>query len=423
MLNTNQQKAADLVLEGSNVCISGSGGCGKSYLLNFLKDLLKGSAIFVAPTGKAALNIGGSTCHSVFGLPLGFPTDTELKKLSYKTKKLFKDDTIKTIFVDEVFMLRVDAFWAMDVKLRKIKKVDKPFGGLQIVVVGDMFQLESVLKEGTKEEQLVLSKFGGKYPFHSDSWEEADFKYVILDKMERTQDMEFKDKLEDIRFGRNLPKAVPWFNNKCFTRNIPQDSLRIVTTNKKAEEVNYKHYVSNPEPEFIFTASYWGKFNQSELPAPVTIKLKKGLKVILTANDTNHTYKNGSTGMVTGLNQKEILVSLDNGDTVKVEPFKWDKRDYEVVDGQLEQVVIGEFQQYPVLQANALTVHRVQGSTLEEAAIDLGWKAFAAGQAYVSVSRLTNVENLYLVRPLKSQDIIVNEDVECFYREVVNKTV
>lgn len=420
-LNTEQQKAVELILTGQNTCIVGGGGVGKSYLLNRLKQILGNKAVFAAPTGRAALNIGGVTAHSLVGLPLGFPTETELKKITRKAKQVFSCNTVEYLVLDEVFMLRADAFYAMDVKLRRIKKNDKPFGGLTLVVVGDMFQLEPVLRENTKEADLVLEAFGGKYVFHTDVWDELNFKYVVLNKIERTSDDTFKYHLENIRFGRNLDESIQWFNQQCYKKRCPRDTLHVVTTNKKADEQNLRHHKMNPNPERSYNTSSWGTWKPGEEPTKRNIKLKKDMQVILTANEPNGLYQNGTLGIVSELSTGFITVELPDGAKVDVEPFKWSKYDYVVDNEQLEQVVVGEFTQLPVLQADALTVHRVQGATLEEAVIDFGWGCFAAGMCYVALSRLTNKEKLHLSRPLKEEDVIVEQDVLDFYQEILSK--
>lgn len=434
-LNEGQAAARDAILSGSNVCISGSGGCGKSWLLNHMKLLQADSAIFVAPTGKAAINIGGSTCHSVFGIPIGYPTEKGLAKVSPKTKKLFSGNVIKTVYIDEIFMNRVDSFWAIDQKLRKLKNNNLPFGGLQVVVMGDVFQLEPVLQPKTKEHTLVMDHFGGKYPFHCDVWDELNFDYIILHKVERTSDPVFKENLERIRFGHELDIAIPWFNQNCYTTRPPTNTLKIVTTNAKVEAENAKHYSLNRSEEHIYPAVVKGTFKKTEEPAPKTLALKVGLNVLLTANDVNGQYNNGSTGVITYLSVTEIVVKLaSTGEEVLIEPFKWEKRDYVTTAvaatddtparNRVDQVVVGSWTQFPVLQADALTVHRVQGSTIRDGAvIDLGWKCFAAGQAYVALSRLTNVENLHLVRKIRREDIVIDEDVMEFYNMMKEKAL
>lgn len=432
-LNEGQVAARDAILSGSNVCISGSGGCGKSWLLNHMKMLQAESAIFVAPTGKAAINIGGSTCHSVFGIPIGYPTEKGLAKVSPKTKNLFSGNTIKTVYIDEIFMNRVDTFWAIDQKLRKLKNVNLPFGGLQVVVMGDVFQLEPVLQEKTKEHSLVMNHFGGKYPFHCEVWDELNFEYIILDKVERTSDPIFKENLERIRFGKELDIAIPWFNKNCHNWRPPNNLLKVVTTNKKVESENAKYYALNECEEWCYNAVVKGTFKKSEEPAPSKLLLKVGLNVLLTANEASGAYNNGSTGVITYLSDDEVVVELaSTGEEVLISPFKWEKRDYvttkvaatedsparDIVD----QVVVGSWTQYPILQADALTVHRVQGSTFDGAVIDLGWKCFAAGQAYVALSRLTNVENLHLIRKLKKDDIIIDPDVLEFYQRMLENS-
>lgn len=432
-LNEGQTKARGAILTGNNVCIFGAGGCGKSRLLDHMRILLEGSVVLVAATGKAALNILGSTCHSVFGIPLGYPTERELNKISPKAKKLFKNDAIKTIFIDEVFMLRSDTLYAIDRKLKMLKNNNLPFGGLQVVVMGDVFQLEPVLQEKTKEHSLVMNHFGGKYPFHCEVWDELAFEYIILNKVERTSDPIFKENLERIRFGNELDIAIPWFNKNCHNWRPPNNLLKVVTTNKKVESENAKYYALNECEEWCYNAVVKGTFKKSEEPAPSKLLLKVGLNVLLTANEANGAYNNGSTGVITYLSDDEVVVELaSTGEEVLISPFKWEKRDYvttkvaatedspalDIVD----QVVVGSWTQYPILQADALTVHRVQGSTFDGAVIDLGWKCFAAGQAYVALSRLTNVENLHLTRKLKKDDIIIDPDVLEFYQRMLENS-
>lgn len=417
-LNPEQQQAKQAILNGRNTCIMGAGGCGKSYLIDDIMKEIRRDTIVIAPTGKAALNVGGMTCHSALGLPIGYPQESDVYKVSRKAQNIFSGNAVKRIVMDEAFMIRSDMFALMDWKLRYMKnKLDQPFGGLQIIAVGDPMQLEPVIKSGYERQQLH-SKMGGKYCFNTSSWADLNIHYAVLSKIERTSDDEFKSMLDRIRFGRELSVACEWFNDVCYGKVQPdENAMNIVTTNAVADVVNRRALIENNNELHTNNGVVWGDMKANDAPVPIDLKLKVGLRVCAVANSDD--YVNGSMGFIESIVNKkhklEVRVKFDNGGVYIVEPFKWEKIEYRNVGGNVDKIATGSFIQIPLIQADAMTVHRLQGSTLNSANIDLSGGSFACGQTYVALSRLTNVERLVLKQPLKVSDIKVDSVAVGFY--------
>lgn len=347
---------------------------------------------------------------------MGYPTEEDLRKTSRKAKKLFKDDTIKTIIIDEISMVRSDTFYAMSKKLQHIKKNLLPFGGLQVIVIGDFFQTQPVCRRGTTEWDLVHNKFGSLYCFATKVWQELDFEYVFLKTMERVNDPIMKNALMNLRVGKDVKKCVDYFNRNCYNPNkeLNLNAVRVVTTNRSADKYNQEKFSENLNPRMVYMATSWGDFKEE--PVPRFLELKEGCKVIITANCPNGEFMNGNTGIVTTLGGDCVEVELDTtGETVVVTSNDWENRDYEVNDGELQQVITGGYRQIPIILAYALTVHRLQGATLPELVIDFSQGTFAYGQAYVALSRAVSLEGLQLKAPIQVRDIMVSEEALIFF--------
>jgi hypothetical protein len=234
-LTSGQKKALDMARSGKNLLILGSGGVGKSYLIEkIFKDEFRDSAFFTATTGIAAVNIEGQTVHSLFNLPIGFQVDnTWLDKISSKTKKAFKNTKrLKRIIIDEVSMARADMIDYIDMRLRQLLKVNKPFGGLQVIMVGDLLQLPPVLKPRTTESKLFYDVYNTLHCFSAKVFSEIDLEVLNLTQVLRQSDETLKRHLEDIRFGVNIKEAVDYFNTNCYGKTLPTDCVYIVTTSK-----------------------------------------------------------------------------------------------------------------------------------------------------------------------------------------------
>lgn len=396
---------------GKNVFITGGGGVGKSVLINTMEREFRNDAILIAPTGIAALNIGGATAHSVFHLPFGLCTIRDINDISKKVREKFEDNTIKRIIIDEISMVRADYFHAIDQKLRKIKRKDIPFGGLQIIAVGDFYQLPPVLKEGTKEAEHFYKGFRSPFCFYTEAWFYAKFETIQLDQVMRQSDEVFINNLNSIRTGTNVYEAVNFINYTCQGVEFNEEMPVLCTTNALADEINGDRFGRLPGEVNVYKSRIHGKF--SEFPVDPNLRMKVGAKVIICAN-TPDGIRNGQTGFVTEMNPDHVLVEID-GMVQKIEPHTWEAIDYDVVKGHIEKTVIGEYTQIPLKLGYAITIHKSQGMSFDQCAIDLGWGSFAHGQTYVALSRVRDINKLHLFNDIKCSDVIIDKDVQAFY--------
>lgn len=430
MLNEKQRIAYDRVLKGGNTYIGGLGGKGKSFLLNVMREELGSKAIFLAPTGIAALNIRGATIHSTFSLPLGVCNKYVRNKVSKKLEELFKDDLIKTIFIDEISMVRADTFAAMDNLLRLVKRKNIPFGGLQIVAVGDFGQLSPVVKSFGNEAEVFKEEFDSPFCFTTESWSSADMQHIELEQPMRQSDAEMLHHLEMIHTRKvGFDESLKYFNDNCLLSNklkngfddddIEDSATFLCTTNKDAERINEESYRSIEGKESVYKATNNGKFR--ERPAPEQLKLKIGTKVMITANDVN--YHNGEIGYVSELGKDYINVMVDEHTTYRIVPFRWTEYEYKRnAEGNLIMDEKASYKQFPIKHGYAITIHKSQGCSLNKAVINIP-RAFCHGQVYVALSRVRTLAGITLTEKIAPSDIIFDRDVDDFYAGKFNNVL
>lgn len=401
----SQQSAYDAVQSGKNVFITGSAGNGKSYLTNALKD--KDTAVF-APTGIAALNVKGVTCHRGFGLPIGLPQDSDFKEVYPKVKKVLRN--VDRIIISEIGMVRTDMLDLINKKLQLSKGNRKPFGGVQMIVEGDFFQLEPIVTY--KEQQEFFKSYSSPFCYSSDNWE---FEMCELVHPQRQSNIDHYSLLNRIRVGEDSAVDDLLAMSKDYI--LDPKTLHLCAYNADADKVNNYWYRQNSNKEFTFQASMWGKITERDVIVPETLNLKVGCKVLLCANDPSGEYVNGDTGVVTAIDRLDITVQLDNGRVVSVERFTWESYGYQSYDGKLHKEVVGAFSQFPVKLGWAVSVHKSQGLTLDSAAIHTGKGMFSHGQFYVAASRIRDLTNLSFLRKhqVSSSDLIVKDEVKRFY--------
>lgn len=406
-----QDLAIALIRKGENVFVTGPGGCGKSWVVREVYD--PSTTVLCAPTGIAAINIGGVTCHSLFGLPNGLPTEMDKKQTPSKMKQIFTDNTVKRIIIDEVGMLRADYLDLIDTRLKLVKKNSLPFGGVQVVVVGDFYQLEPIVSNA--EKSMFYAQYHSPFCFNSNAW---DFKPALLEKVFRQEKLEEVAVLNSIRQkDKHYKRALGWIKEKSNTQ-IPTELTTYLCARKaEAENINSIWYGKLKAKEKAYYGQAKGNYKWDYgIPAPQKLTLKQGCKVLLCANDPHGQYKNGQTGTVVKLGVKDVIVQLDSTkEHVIVEPFTWEQHKYVTTSAGLERVVDKGFTQLPIKLGWAITIHASQGMTLEDVCVDVGDGCFSHGQLYVALSRIKNLSNINIGTPLRERDVIVKQEVVDYY--------
>jgi ATP-dependent exoDNAse (exonuclease V) alpha subunit len=409
-MNT-QEDAINAIKSGNNVALFASAGKGKSYII---KQMLDQFTVLVAPTGIAALNIGGETAHSIFGLPFGIPVEKDKTSHSKSFIELFGGNSkIKRVIFDEAPMLLSCHLDLIDVKLRHIKKINKPFGGIQVILTGDPFQLPPIIS--AQDKRLYRTLYRSGFIFDSKVWDKANFQVLGLDKVYRQSDVEQIRLLDAIRSkGDGWKQAVVDINNMC-KYEANDNTLNLCVFNKDADITNEKHYKKNTNKPKQYAAIIKGKFKSKDCIVDPIISLKEGLRVIICANCPDKAYKNGQMGEIVSLHDDYVMVKLDNGDVVSVEPNKWESHKYSNGVTGLKRSVIGSCTQIPIRQGNSISIHKSQSLTLDNVVINMGKGAFSPALTYVALSRVRDLRNVALTRPIKESDIIIDKRVQTYY--------
>lgn len=418
-INSGFRHAWDVMTETrETVLITGKAGTGKSTLLrHFVKNSGR-TCVVVAPTGIAAINAGGVTVHSFFGLPLRplMPADSEIKKFAKYHPKYKIMREMEVLVVDEVSMLRADIIDAIDYSLRINLNSPFPFGGKQVVFFGDMFQLEPVIQNSEVERHLFSEIYKSHYFFHARVFEDLPLPNIELTKVYRQQDETFIHLLNSIRLGNAGEGELEELNSRYNPEYEPDaDELAITlcTRNRMADDIN-DYMLSRLEGKAEeYSGKIEGDFNLRNLPTAPKLVLKKGAQVVFIKNHSSGKYVNGTLGRITALDQMNIWVELEDGEEVVLQKETWENKVYRFdnVNRRIQSDVVGQFTQYPVKLAWAITIHKSQGLTFEKAIIDLGGGAFAHGQLYVALSRCRTLNGLYLRQLIRYPDIIVDERV------------
>jgi len=398
------------------ILVTGEAGTGKSTLVNYIKRLGDvGHTVVLAPTGVAALNVGGQTLHSFFRLP--FQVIDENALADQRSNRLWKK--VQLVIIDEISMVRADILDGIDIILRRAQNPNLPFGGCQLLCVGDFHQLPPVIPQ---RERAILTQFGyaGPYAYHAKVLEHYPPVHFELSKVYRQKDPKFVSLLSDIRIARNIPEAVSTLNNMCVRPHREGHTPVLLTaTNAVAEKYNRQGLESLGPQSVDYDCVTKGKFNENRAPAPALLKLKKGARVMAVRNDPQKRWVNGSLGTITDLNADAVFVRFDSGlASRKIERAKWNSISYKwsEVEQKMVETATASFEQIPLILAWAVTIHKAQGLTLDDVRIDLGRGAFASGQTYVALSRARTLAGLSLSAPLRVNDIPPNEHANAFAR-------
>jgi ATP-dependent DNA helicase PIF1 len=414
---SSEQAAVFDAIENSreNMFITGRAGTGKSTLLNHLAENTDKQIVICAPTGVAALNVGGQTIHSLFRLPIGVIADHAIDQMPQLRKLL---NTIDTLVIDEVSMVNADLVDAIDRSLRQARQ--KPFdafGGVQVVLFGDPYQLAPV--PGDADERAYFEdQYRSMWFFDAKVWNETSLRIFELTLIHRQHEGEFKYLLNGVRHGLVTAEMAGRLN-EVGARPAPTDgAITLATRNDTVNRINAMELARLPGRVLTAKAEVTGDFGGRAYPADEALELKVGARVMFLRNDVSQgdgqRWVNGTVGTVIKI-ADTVWVDVD-GDVHEVHPAIWEKfkYTYSAATKQLKKDVVAEFTQFPLRLAWAVTIHKSQGKTYDRAIVDLGSGTFSAGQTYVALSRITALEGLYLTRPLRPGDIRVDHDVERF---------
>ena len=415
--NSELRHAWDFVEHtGISIFLTGKAGTGKTTFLRTLKEKSSKRSIIVAPTGVAAINAGGMTIHSFFQLPLSpFVPEANFKnRFDYSKEKRKIIRTLDLLIIDEISMVRSDVLDAIDSVLRRFREHEKPFGGVQLLMIGDLQQLTPVV---TPEDEVILQRYyDTSYFFGSKALRSISYVTIELTHVYRQQDEEFITLLNNIREGQVSETDLKRLNerfNPNFEPEVGSDYIRLTTHNKMAESYNEVQLHNLPSKACTFIAEADGNFPEYNYPADFKLTLKRGAQVMFIRNDNNGRYYNGRIGHVTHIDNEKILVLCPGDDKeIEVQQETWENTKYSLNEKtkQIEAEVQGTFKQYPLRLAWAITIHKSQGLTFEHAIID-AQSSFAAGQVYVALSRCKTLEGLILASPISSSAIINDSQV------------
>lgn len=416
ILGEEQQKIYN-IMENTydNMLILGKAGTGKSELLKYYKEHTIKSVLVVSPTGIAALNVGGRTIHSTFHFDFGLQyTDKILGEWFTHYDGIF--DEIDTIIFDEISMIRADLFEAINIILQNGRKCILPFGGIQVIGFGDLYQLPPVAK-GEETMRYLQDTYRGIMFYDSPAFQEGEFKIYELGHIYRQSDFHFKNLLNRVRKGEKSKDLLDELNKRVVIPDINDNIITITSTKPIADGINKRKLDELKGKEYTYTGILEGNIKENDLPTDVLLRLKEGSQIIMVVNDKKGRWVNGTAGTISSLSDNSITVKI-RGIDYKIERHTWDKLKpyYDEKTKKVEEHVDGTFKQFPVKLAWATTIHRSQSKTYDSLLIDLGSGAFEDGQLYVALSRCTSLDKLYLKKPIRPTDIKVNKSVVNFMK-------
>ena len=412
-----RQIIQELDVTNDSYFITGKAGTGKSTILKTFLDTTSKNVVCLAPTGIAALNIGGQTIHSFFGFPSKLITSYDIRKR--RQTKLYQN--IDTIVIDEISMVRCEVLDNIDHFLKIHRENDLPFGGVQMIFFGDVFQLPPVTP---RNEAQILFQMGYQSPyfFSSEVFQQVDFHFIELNEAFRQKDGYFIKLLDKMRMGLLEKDEYDFLNKRYFQATRVDDQVITLSPHRyQVDSINKEKLTSIDEKPSLYAAEVEGKFTASTFPTEQVLQLKEGAQVMILKNDVNRLYSNGTIGVVKELKAKEVIVEIQfNGKPLEVtiEPHSWNQSKYKVDDDNPKKVsteTVGKFKQIPLRLAWAITIHKSQGLTYDELVIDFGRGAFAFGQAYVAFSRSKTLQGITLKQPVLPKDVKVDKKVLDFY--------
>lgn len=393
--------------------ISGAGGTGKSTFIKYIRAKVKNS-ILLAPTGIAAINISGRTIHSVFKFPPAFLTPDDIKRTNKTIRQYLKGTNL--LIIDEISMVSSNLVDGMDEFLRLNLGVNKPFGGIPVLLVGDLFQLPPIVTDNTKP--LFDEYYDSPLFFDSacikELREKNQFKMIQLKSVLRQKDDTFINILNRIRTGTDVENAIDELNELVtYANSAPDGYVQITPYNDVSDITNKRKLDAIACTPRTYYGNITGQFNPKNLPVAQAITLKVGAQVMISKNISREII-NGTVGKIVELKDCSVIVETKHG-KIEVFPTNWDEYGYTVVNGQYTSGIVGTYTQVPLKLAWSMTIHKVQSATIEKLYVDMDRGSFAPGMLYVALSRAVTLDGLILSKPLEYNDVIVDEKVINFY--------
>ncbi len=401
-----------------NIFLTGKAGTGKTTLINYFRSHTKKKVVVLAPTGIAALNIKGQTIHSFFKFPPRLIDKNAIKRNI--NSRIYSD--IDCIVLDEISMVRADILDGIDLFLRMHgRDREAPFGGIQMVFVGDMYQLPPVVRY--EEMEIFGRLYDSPYFFSANAIRDSLFHFIELQTIFRQKEREFVDVLNKIRIGDVDSETFALINEQYNPAGAGDKHIILCTTNKVAEGINETRLTGIDQPVFAYQATIDGNFPTEErnVPAELVLKLKKGARVLFVKNDLGGQWVNGSTGVVHSLDMETIQVKLDEtGLIVEVHTDLWENIRYELDQktGELKAEVLGKLIQFPLKLAWAITIHKSQGMSFDKVCLDFSKSPFAHGQTYVALSRCRTLAGLVVTRKIWPNDVMIDERIIEFMNRI-----
>lgn len=405
-------------MEHSNehLFITGRAGTGKSTLLQLFARTTRKRIAKLAPTGIAALNVRGQTIHSFFGFPPKLIDKADIRR--HRNYRLYQN--VDVIIIDEISMVRVEMIDNIDWFLRINRGINQPFGGIQMIFFGDLFQLPPVIATRVERDFLV-ENYESQYFFSAHVFqEETNFEMIELNTVYRQDERHFINILDNIRLNEIDEYDLMDLNERHVEEAIDEEFIITLSSrNALVNEINRQKLAEISEPEYRFLAQVTGNFSTSAFPAELALKLKLGAQVMFVKNDPEKKFVNGTIGKISMINDDEIIVNIKNRQEetvkIKVPKLQWEIQKYTIKEDKIITDIVGTFDQFPLRLAWAITIHKSQGKTFDKVIIDIGTSAFEYGQTYVALSRCRTLDGIFLKRKITPRDVFVDDKVVEYY--------